>query len=147
MDFLKLSVVLVGVIVFALACGQPAANTGANNAASKPANSANSSTSASTPQAEKSPVKDDVAMAAELYTTHCMTCHKDSGKGGKVTVDGKNLDVEDLTTDKKKARSDDKLAEDISEGAVDDGMPAFKDKLKPAEIALVVKHVRTLQAK
>jgi len=55
--------------------------------------------------------------------------------------------LDDLTTDKKKARPDDKLINDISEGAEDDGMPAFKKKLTPAEIALVVKHLRTLQAK
>ena len=41
-----------------------------------------------------------------------------------------------------KKRSDAKLADDISEGSPDDGMPAFKDKLKPAEIDEIVKYIR-----
>jgi mono/diheme cytochrome c family protein len=150
MNLIKLFLVVLAVSIFVAACAQPAANTSGENDGKKMAKVTNSAASPATDanaNTASAPAKNDVERAAELYTKNCMTCHKDSGKGGKVTVDGKNLDVDDLTTEKKKARSDEKLANDISEGAEDDGMPAFKNKLKPEEIALVVKHLRTLQAK
>ena len=146
MTLLKISLVLATFIAFTVACAQPAANnSGANSNASRAANQTNQAVNMATPAA--SPVKSEAAKAEELYTVNCMTCHKDSGKGGKATVDGKTLDVEDLTTDKKKQRSDEKLAQDISDGAESDGMPAFKDKLTPEQIKMVVGHLRTLQAK
>ena len=108
-------------------------NTAASNAATPAA------------PASTTPAKDERASGGDLYTTNCMTCHKDSGKGGKVTVDGKNLEPDDLTTAKMKERPDEKLFKEISEGAPDDGMPAFKDKLTPQEIKMVVTHLRALQ--
>jgi len=147
MNVIKLFLIALVVSIFVIACGQPPSNTGSANEGKRMASPAGSPATNGNTTAEASPAKDDVALGAELYTKNCMTCHKDSGKGGKVTVDGKNLDVADLTTDKKKARTDEKLTSDISEGAEDDGMPAFKKKLKPEEIALVVKHLRMLQAK
>jgi mono/diheme cytochrome c family protein len=147
MALIKISVITVALLLFIVSCDKPASNTGTGNTA-KNGNGALATNAGNTPQTPAaSPPKDETAQAADLYTVNCMTCHRDKGKGGKVTVDGKNLDVDDLTTDKMKKRTDDKLAEQISEGAPDDGMPAFKDKLKPAEIAMVVKHLRTLQAK
>jgi mono/diheme cytochrome c family protein len=83
----------------------------------------------------------------DLYTTNCMTCHKDSGKGGRVTIEGRSINPEDLTEDKLKKADDVKLVQYINEGFPDDGMPAFKDKLTTAEIEQVVKHIRTLQGK
>lgn len=154
MNIVKLSLLAIAVFIFAIACSQPAANTALTNDVKKPgnqanatSNTANTANTANTNGADAAPQKDETAQAAELYTKNCMTCHKDSGKGGKVTVEGKNLDVDDLTTDKMKKKSDEKLIEQVSDGAEDDGMPAFKKKLKPEEIALVVKHVRALQAK
>src|SRR3954468_19189671 len=41
--------------------------------------------------------KDD-GDVADLYTEKCMICHKDTGKGGKVTMRGKTLDPADLTS-------------------------------------------------
>ncbi len=140
MNFCKLCIVFCTAALFAAACSQTAttpntANTLAN--ANKPAN-----TTASTPAT--TPV-DEVAAAEKLYTTNCMTCHRDSGKGGKVTVDGKSLNPSDLTADKMKSKSDEKLYGYISDGSPDDGMPAFKGKLTDAEIKSIVKHVRKLQ--
>ena len=141
MNVIKCSLVLVAVTIFSFACGQsptkPTLNTTpATNAAS----------SASTPSPLPA-VKDSVAIAADLYTVNCMACHKDSGKGGKVTVDGKNLEPDDLTSNKIKKRTDDKLFSNISDGAEDEGMPAFKDKLKVEEIRMLVGHLRALQSK
>ena len=138
MNRLKLFLVLASLAVFIAACGQSATTPNKSNAA------ANTNTTVAATPAPATPV-DDIAQAANLYTTNCMTCHRDSGKGGKVTVDGKSLNPNDLTADKIKKRGDDKLFKNISDGSPDDGMPAFKGKLTDAEIKLVVKHVRKLQ--
>ena len=86
MYYIKLTIVLIAAAFFAIACGQAAtspntANTTANN--NKPA----ASPAASTPAPAATP--DEVAMGRDLYAKNCAECHKDSGKGGKVTVDGK----------------------------------------------------------
>ncbi len=138
MNRLKLFIVLTAFAVFILACGQSASTPNKSNTA------ANANTTAAATPVPATPV-DEVALAANLYTTNCMTCHRDSGKGGKVTVDGKSLNPNDLTADKIKSRSDDKLFKDISEGSPDDGMPAFKGKLTDDQIKAVVKHLRKLQ--
>ena len=88
-----------------------------------------------------------VVSGSNLYTTNCMTCHKDSGKGGKVTVEGKEINPDDLTSAKMKAKTDEKLYTYIADGIVDEGMPAFKDKMSKTEIDAVVKHLRDLQNK
>ena len=74
-----------------------------------------------------------------------MICHKESGKGGKVTIDGKSIDPDDVTTARLKAKPDEKIYEYISDGFPDDGMPAYKDKLSPEQIKAIVSHIRTLQ--
>lgn len=81
----------------------------------------------------------------ELYALNCMICHKENGKGGKVTIEGKVLTVEDLTKQKFKDAKDDKLMGYITDGIEDEGMPAFKDKMTAEEIRAVVAHVRNLQ--
>ena len=76
-----------------------------------------------------------------------MICHKDTGKGGKVTIKGKSLNPADLTSEKMKKLSDEKLFKDISEGVPDEGMPEFKGKLSEEQIRSVVAQVRQLQSK
>jgi mono/diheme cytochrome c family protein len=141
----KLALVTIALgVSLAAACGQtaqpgantPAANTAANANAAKPA-------PAESPKTEVAAMKS----GKDLYTINCMTCHKDSGKGGKVTVEGKTLNPDDLTSANMKAKSDEKLYSYIADGIVDEGMPAFKDKLKPEEIKSVVAHLRELQGK
>lgn len=137
MKSVKALIVFAGLAIFVAACG-PAANNTANNAntAAKNQNSA-----AATP----APTIDQVQFAKDLYAKNCMICHKENGKGGKVTVEGKTIEPDDITTAKMKEKTDDKLAEYISEGFPDDGMPAFKDKLSPEQIKSIVRHVRVLQ--
>lgn len=127
---------LTAVTLFIAACSQgtPPSNS--------PRNTANAASPAKT-QAP-SPV-DEAAMAKELYVTHCMICHRDNGKGGKVTVEGKTMNPEDLTKDKFKNATDDKLRGYVADGVEDEGMPSFKDKLTAAQIKAVISHVRTLQ--
>jgi mono/diheme cytochrome c family protein len=74
-----------------------------------------------------------------------MICHKDTGKGGKMTQDGKTINPDDLTTAKMKAMTDEKLNGYVTNGIEDEGMPAFKGKLTTDEIKSVIRHVRTLQ--
>lgn len=83
----------------------------------------------------------------DIYATNCMICHKDTGKGGKVTIKGKSLNAEDLTSEKMKKLSDEKLFEYVSEGVPDEGMPSFKGKLSEDQIRSAVATVRGLQAK
>lgn len=142
MNVLKISITTAVAAIFAVSCAQqpnqPTANT--TNAAK--------TTNATTPAPSATAVvKDEIAMAADLYTVNCMTCHKDSGKGGPVTVDGKKINPDDITTAKMAAKSDEKLKSYIVNGFPDDGMPAFKDKLSDAEMVSLVKHVRKLQGK
>lgn len=135
MDRLKLACGIFFCALLAFACGK-AANT---------SNVANTNKPINAPDAVPAVTIDQAATSKELYAKNCMICHKENGTGGKVTVDGKNLEPDDLTTAKMKARADDKLAHQISEGAPDDGMPAFKDKLSPDQIKQVVAHLRVLQ--
>ncbi len=136
MNRLKLSLLLTALAIFIIACNQASNTQVAKNDAPK-------STQAATP-APATPV-DEIAMAKEIFTTNCMICHKDSGKGGKVTIEGKSIDPTDLTSEKMKGKSEDKMFQYVSDGSPDDGMPAFKGKLTDDQIKSVVKHVRTLQ--
>src|SRR5688572_19219226 len=127
MNSVKIVLILILSMVFAIACGQSASSP---NVANTPGNAKSTNVAvAPTP----SPV-DEMTMARNLYTTNCMICHKDSGKGGKVTVEGKTINPEDLTSDKMKNKTNEKLIEYVTDGLEEDGMPAFKGKLTEAEI-------------
>jgi cytochrome c6 len=134
MKFVLKLIVIAGalaVIVPFIACGSVSSSAPAAVAP------AGNSTPATTP------TPDELAASRDLYTTNCAKCHQDSGKGGKVTIDGKTINARDLTTDKMKKRDDEKLFDDISEGSPDDGMPAFKGKLTDAQIKDIIKYIRT----
>lgn len=139
MNIIKIGIIVIAICIFAIACSQSAPTTNVANTV------AGGNKNSETPPPRKAAPLDEATAAANLYTTHCTTCHKESGKGGKTTVDGKEIDPDDITTAKQKAKSDEKIYGYISDGFPDDGMPAFKDKLKKEEIDLLVKHVRALQ--
>ncbi|CAN5522360.1 hypothetical protein BH18ACI3_BH18ACI3_14070 [soil metagenome] len=86
---------------------------------------------------------DELASGRKVYEINCAVCHKDNGSGGTVEVEGKKLDPDDLTSDKIKKFSDEKIIRYILNGVLDEGMPAFKDKLSEAEIRDVVRYIRT----
>ncbi len=88
---------------------------------------------------------DEMAVGKNLYSVNCAVCHKESGKGGKVTVEGRTIEPDDITTAKMAAKSDEKLFQYIADGFPDDGMPAFKDKLTDTEMKALVKYMRSLQ--
>ena len=97
-----------------------------------------------TPAPESGAVS-ELTMGKEIYATNCMICHKNTAKGGKMTLGGKSINPDDLTTAKMKAMTDEKLIGYVKNGIEDEGMPAFKEKLTDDEIKSVIAHVRTLQ--
>src|SRR5437764_4096895 len=94
-----------------IACGSSA---GANVAGV--ANNGNSAAPALTATPTPAGAADEMTASRELYKKNCADCHKETGKGGESVVDGKKINAKDLTTDKMAKRSDEKLADDISEG-------------------------------
>ena len=81
-------------------------------------------------------------MGRDLYKQNCAICHKEDGTGGKVTIEGKSLNAEDLTDDEFRKASDEKLIGYVTNGVKDEGMPAFKDKLTEAQIREIVAYLR-----
>jgi mono/diheme cytochrome c family protein len=132
MKEIKTATTLAFSAIFAMACGQ-ASNTAVNKVTP--------STPAPTPVISRAPD------GKELFALNCMICHKETGKGGKVTIEGKSLNVEDLTKEKFIKATDEKLTGYITNGIEDEGMPSFKDKMTPEEIRAVVAHVRTDDSK
>ncbi len=123
--------IIVAASMAAAACGTAPTNTSTSNATTpKPA-----ATTASTPI-------DELAGGRALYNQNCAACHKEDGTGGKITIEGKSLNVDDLTSDKIKKFTDEKISGYIINGVVDEGMPAFKDDLTEAQIREVVAYVR-----
>src|SRR5436189_777192 len=99
MNALKLTVVIA--VIALAACSQTATQSNTPDDANKAAVVA-------TPATATKPV-DELASGVELYATNCQICHRDTGKGGKVTIDGKKLDPDDLTSDKMKKHDDAKI--------------------------------------
>src|SRR3954447_25335364 len=99
-SFLKVLFIVaaLGIPAIFIACD----SASGSGAAIRPSNSTPTTAPTATPS-------DELAASRDLYKTNCAKCHQDSGKGGKVTVDGKNINAHDLTSDKMKKRDDDKL--------------------------------------
>ena len=123
--------VIFGSFMLAIGCGNAPTNTA----------SVNKSTPVPTATAAATPV-DELAGGRELFKQNCAICHKEDGTGGKMTIEGKTINPDDLTSDKIKKFTDEKIAGYITNGVVDEGMPAFKDKLSEAQIRDVVAYVR-----
>lgn len=115
------------------ACAQTSSpNTATNNTTTKPA---------ATPQTPVTPV-DELAQGRKIYMDNCASCHKENGTGGKIVIEGKSIDPDDLTKEKIKAFSDTKIISYVTNGVEDEGMPAFKDELSEEDIREVVRFVR-----
>jgi quinohemoprotein ethanol dehydrogenase len=85
---------------------------------------------------------DDLATGRDLYNKHCAQCHKESGEGGPVVVDGRKMKPDNLTDERRKKLSDEKILGFMVEGIEDEGMPSFKDKMSEAEMREVLRYVR-----
>ena len=117
-------VLLTGLVaVFAIACSQPTEQPAAPKA---------------TPVAAATP--DQFAAARGLYTKNCVGCHMEKGEGGRVTVDEHKLKVPSLREGHALDHPDAEFLEQITKGG--DGMPAFKDKLKPEDMDALVRFIR-----
>ncbi len=125
--------ILIGAIAAVVACTK----TAMNNAV---VTNATPSTANTSPQPEATVA---AISGSELYRTNCAICHRDDGTGGKITVEGKSIKPDNLTTAKLAAKSDEKIYGYIADGAPDDGMPPFRDKLKDQEIKEIVKFIRS----
>jgi len=93
-----------------------------------------------TPAAKATATPDEFASARVNYAKHCVECHGAQGEGGVKTVDKVRLKVPNLSEGHALKHTNEDFVEQIVKGG--DGMPAFKDKLKPAEIDLLVRFVR-----
>ena len=121
----------------AIACsGTTTTNVTVNNANVPRANTAN------IPSPLPSASIDELASGKKVYSASCVNCHKEDGSGGKVTIEGKTFDAEDLTSAKIKGFSDEKILGYIKNGVEDEGMPAFEGKLSEGEMRDVLKFVR-----
>ena len=83
---------------------------------------------------------DELAASRANYQKNCEGCHTETGEGGTVKVENKQIKVPSLKSDHAMKRTDEQLTKMITNG--EEEMPSFKDKLKPEEIAAMVKFVR-----
>ncbi len=128
MRLLKFALIVATTLII-LACG----NAGTNETTStRPASSPAATTPAPTP--------DPLASARINFQKNCAECHGEKGEGGRKEKDGKSFKVPSLREGHALEHSDEKFVVQISEG--DEEMPAFKDKLTPAEINDLVRFVR-----
>lgn len=110
-------------------------------------------TNTSTPRSAASPAAaspsasvDELANARTNYTKNCEGCHGPEGQGGLVKVDNKQLKVPSLHAEHAIKHTDAEITDFITNGHEE--MPAFKDKLTPAEVTELVRFVRkTFQGK
>ncbi|MDE2039780.1 MAG: cytochrome c [Elusimicrobia bacterium] len=88
-----------------------------------------------------------------LFLAKCSACHAKDGKGNPGIARLFKAKLEDLNLGSARIQglSDEKLASAVSEGVSNEAgrktMPAFKGKLKDAEIADVVAYLRAFGAK
>lgn len=122
---------------FAIACSSTTSNVANNGSTNVPRAS-----NAPIPSPLPSATIDELASGRKVYAASCANCHKENGTGGKVTIEGKELEPEDLTSSKVKNFPDEKIIRIIMNGAEDDGMPAFKGKLSEGDMRDVVKFIR-----
>lgn len=79
-----------------------------------------------------------------VFTTHCVVCHGDRGKGNGPVAASMNPKPADLTNPARmSAISNDSLAQIISKGR--GAMPGLESSLTPAQVRALVDYVRTLK--
>ncbi|HEX7175697.1 MAG TPA: cytochrome c [Pyrinomonadaceae bacterium] len=142
MTTLKIALCLAACAMLVAACTTaPESNqmAGANNNTARPTNAP-----AATPTAARpAPTADELAAIRGVYAKECQRCHKPDGAGGVFEEEGlKPLKVAGLRTGSAVRHTDEQLARKISNGDIDEGMPAFKSKLTPEQINELVRFIR-----
>jgi len=93
----------------------------------------------SKPAATSTP--DAFAASRAGYMKNCKECHGEKGDGGPVKLeDGTKLKVPSLREGHALRHPDSDFLKQITKGG--DGMPAFKDKLKPEEVDDLIRFIR-----
>lgn len=134
MKLTKLLLITLAIGLFAIACGDSAGtNQTANTGGTQP-------TPAPSPKATATAQPDELAEAKTTYMQICSNCHQEKGEGGNVKLEGKRIKVPSLLEGHGLEHSDAEFAKQIANGG--DGMPAFKDRLKPEQIDALVKFIR-----
>lgn len=137
MKLIKLALTCAALTVFAISCTTETTNTNQASNANTGPQTANSP--AGTPQASPTPA-DEFAQTRIVYAEMCTVCHGPQGDGGTVKIQGKQLKVPSLKEGHALDHNETQLAKQISQGG--DGMPAFKDRLKPEVINDLVRLIR-----
>jgi mono/diheme cytochrome c family protein len=136
---MKLILLALTCVVFALiaiACTETAT----------PTNSSAPRTASAPTAPSPSPSVDELANARANYTKNCEGCHGPEGQGGLVKIDNKQIKVPSLKAEHAIKHTDAEMTDFITNGH--EQMPAFKDKLTPAEVTELVRYVRkTYQGK
>lgn len=89
---------------------------------------------------------DELANARTNFAKNCEGCHGPEGQGGSVKIDNKQIKVPSLHAEHAIKHTDAEITDFITNGHEE--MPAFKDKLTPAEVTELVRFVRkTFQGK
>ena len=136
MKSLKLALLVAALTLCAAACDS-APNTNQTADTAVPSSPAPSTTANA--NAAPAPAADNLAFARANYAQHCTACHGDKGEGGIVKVEDLKLKVPSLKEGHALKHTDEQLTKRINNGG--DGMPAFKDKLKPEEITDLVRFI------
>jgi mono/diheme cytochrome c family protein len=141
MKFLKIAILFAAIATFIFACSADKTVTVTNNNST---NAATNSTNVAVNSAVNKPAAppDELASTRKTYSEECAKCHKDSGMGGQVEIDGKNLKVPDFTSDKLKTNYDEADWIDVITNGEGSKMPAFGKKLNETEIKNLVKLIR-----
>ena len=120
------SLVLSLLLLLALSAAGCTPTTKTTNDSTKPATTA-------TPDA--------FAASRATFMKNCKECHGEKGDGGRVKLeDGTRLKVPSLREGHALHHPDSDFLKQITKGG--DGMPAFKDKLKPEEIDDLIRFIR-----
>ena len=83
---------------------------------------------------------DEFPTARANYAKNCEPCHGPNAEGGLVKVDNKRIKVPSLKAEHAIKHTDEQITKMITNG--EEEMPAFKDKMKPEEIAEMVRYIR-----
>ncbi len=129
MKLISLALTCIAFALLATACTETAT----------PTNTATPTTAAS-PAAPAAP-GDEFAAARVNYEKNCQGCHGPTGDGGLVRINDKQIKVPSLKAGHALKHTDDELVNIVTSG--EEAMPSFKEKLTAAEIAEMVRFVRT----
>ena len=137
---MKLTLLALSSVVLALvAIGCTETATSTNTATPRTASASPA------PAATASVATDEFAHAKAIYAKNCEGCHGPNAEGGIAKVDNKQIKVPSLKSDHAIKHPDEKLTKMITNG--EEEMPAFKDKLSPAEINEMVRYIRQVVQK